>query len=221
MQPNNIIPTQPPQTNTQPVVPPASTPPTNRHEGWRSILFTIFIIALAPLFALFLTSYIFQPFKVDGESMETTLQDQDRLIIWKLPRTIAQISGSTYLPGRGDIVVFTKSDLLDSNGKPKKLIKRVVGLPGDRVVVKDGKITIYNADNPNGFNPDDNQEFSDNIADISSGNVDTTVKEGEVFVCGDNRPDSLDSRFFGTINTSDIAGTVAYRIMPLNNAERF
>jgi signal peptidase I len=171
----------------------------------------------APLLAYLMSMYVFQSYRVDGESMEATLQNNDRLIVWKLGRTWSGIRGKTYMPEREQIIVFAEKLLPDSNGKPKSVIKRVVGLPGDRVTVKDGKVTVYTPDKPGGYNPDENETFSSQIQKPTEGNIDVTVPEGHVFVLGDNRPNSLDSRYFGTVPTEDIRGTASLRIAPINN----
>lgn len=204
------------QVPDEPVVVTAKGP-----EGWRSIASTLLILIAAPLIAIALTTYVFQSYEVDGPSMETTLQNQDRLIVWKAPVTWAEISNNEYLPPRGEVIVFHRKGLADgTQSDDKQLIKRVIALPGERVVVKDGLLTVYNAENPNGFNPDeDTQYIKDAIS--TSGNVDMIVPRGEVFVCGDNRSNSLDSRYFGTVPTTDIIGTLAMRIFPINKAKAF
>jgi signal peptidase I len=107
------------------------------------------------------------------------------------------------------------------DGQPdKQLIKRVIGLPGDRVVVHEGKITIYNTANPSGFDPDATNTWG-KVIQSTSGEVDTIVNADSVFVCGDNRGNSLDSRYFGPIPASDIVGKLALRVFPLNNAQSF
>ena len=117
---------------------------------------------------------------------------------------------------------LSKKGLYDFNqGKEKQLIKRIIGLPGDRVVVKEGKITIYNSENPEGFDPDKTLSYGDHITEATEGNVDITVGAGEFFAVGDNRSDSLDSRYFGTVDASDIVGTLSLRILPLSEAEKF
>ena len=213
------IPTQPdPSKPIMQDFEPTPEPPAKKsREGLKSVLFTIIILVAAPLLAYMMSMYVFQSYRVDGESMEATLQNNDRLIVWKLSRTWAGITGKTFMPQRGEIVVFTERQLLDANGKPKAVIKRVIGLPGERVVVKKGKITVYNAEKPSGFNPDEGQEFSSDIVTPTEGDLDLTVPEGSVFVCGDNRPNSLDSRYFGTVPTEDIRGTASLRIAPVNN----
>lgn len=188
----------------------------------KSIASTIGILLIAPLIAILLTAFVFQSYQVDGPSMQTTLYNNDRLIVWKLPRTWARITGHDYIPKRGDIVIFTESGLSNYGDSvdTKQLIKRVVGLPGDRVVVENGVITIYNSAHPEGFKPDQTLPYGGNIPS-TSGNIDRTLGPGEVFVCGDNRGDSLDSRFFGPIDAKNIIGKLILRVLPLSKAERF
>lgn len=152
--------------------------------------------------------------------METTLQNNDRLIVWKLPRTWARITGNDYLPKRGDIVIFNEPKIGEFDQGDKQLIKRVIGLPGERVVVKNGTVTVYNSTHPNGFQPDKTLPYGDVIPQ-TEGDVDVTIPSGHIFVCGDNRPDSLDSRAFGTVPLDNIVGKLVMRILPLNTAERF
>jgi len=153
--------------------------------------------------------------------METTLQNQDRLFVWKVPRTIAKITRNPFIPQRGDVIIFAKSDLNEFSGSTKKqLIKRVIGLPGERVVVKNGSLTVYNKEHPNGYEPDKSLPYGSAIV-TTPGNVDITVPPGEVFVCGDNRPNSLDSRAFGTVSANDIVGKLAARIFPFNKTKAF
>jgi len=183
---------------------------------------TLAILIIAPLVALTLTAFIFQSYEVDGPSMQTTLQNQDRLIVLKLPRTMARITGHAYVPHRGDIVIFNKNDLTELGGSSenKQLIKRVVGLPGERVVVKNGTLTVYNKDNPNGFQPDKTLPYG-NVIVTTPGDLDVTVPPNQVFVCGDNRTNSLDSRYFGPIPLKDIVGKLVLRIYPFDKAKSF
>ncbi len=190
-------------------------------HGWRSIASVFLIIALAPILAFLITIFVFQSYEVDGLSMETTLQNGDRLIVQKLSKTWSDIRGEDYIPKRYEIVVFTKPEQLSStNETVDHLIKRVIGLPGEHVVVADGKVTIYNTENPDGFDPDIDLEYSKSIIS-TQGNVDITVGSDEVFVMGDNRDNSLDSRKFGSINTSTITGIAKIRFSPVNSFDRF
>lgn len=188
-------------------------------ESLKSIASTLSIIIIAPLIALTITKFVFQSYQVDGPSMESTLQDQDRLIVSKIQRTISQITGNAYIPHRGDIVIFSEGGIFGIN-QTKQLIKRVIGVPGDRIIVKDGTITVYNASHPNGFQPDKTMSYGKVIKN-TSGNIDVKISENEVFVCGDNRANSLDSRSFGPVPVNQIIGKLAYRVFPFNNAQSF
>lgn len=217
-------PAEPPQPQAPPPAPvlPEPEPPTPpKKEGLRSIVSTILILALAPLVAWAMITFVFQSYEVDGQSMENTLYDNDRLIVLKLGKTIARASNKDYVPKRGEIIIFVKKGLSDYNGdRDKQLIKRVVGVPGDRVVVKNGSITVYNDEYPDGFNPDADLE-PDTVVGPTTGNVDIVVGDGEVFVAGDNRGNSLDSRTFGTIRSEEIVGKLAFRLLPISRAEAY
>jgi signal peptidase I len=153
--------------------------------------------------------------------MQTTLQNSDHLVVWKVPRTIARITGHAYVPNRADIIVFNEPGLADyGQGSNKQLIKRVIGLPGDRVVVKDGAITIFNKQHPNGFDPDKMMPYG-KVIPTTSGNIDITLGSSQIFVCGDNRPDSLDSRVFGPVDVNNVVGKLVLRVLPLNEAKAF
>ncbi len=103
-------------------------------EGLRGIVTTGCLFIAALLVALLLTSFVFQQYEVDGPSMQTTLHNQDRLIVVKTPRTWAKITGHPYIPTRGTVVVFNQSGLYNADGvQEKQLIKRVIAVPGDRI----------------------------------------------------------------------------------------
>ena len=203
----------------QPPVAPISTPPLpkKKYSAIRGFFSTFLLIGGALAFAIFINQFIFQSYQVDGSSMEPSLQNSDRLIIWKLPHSWSRITGNKFVPKRGDIIVFHKPD-----GSDEQLIKRVIGLPGDRVVVSDGVITVFNKDNPNGFHPDD-APYGKNLP-VTAGNVDVRVKDGEIFVSGDNRVPgaSLDSRSsLGNINLDLVVGKLVLRLYPFQSFETF
>lgn len=199
-------------------------PPKNKKRGnvITNNLSTLAILILAPLLAITMATFVFQTYEVDGPSMESTLQNKDRLIVLKTDRTKARITRKHYIPDRYDIIVFNeRADFgFDGQVAEKQLIKRVIGVPGDRVVVKDGIVTVYNKANPEGFLVD--REGPEKLAiGVTSGNIDQTIRDGEVFVMGDNRENSLDSRAFGTVNADDIVGKLAVRIYPFDKVQRF
>ena len=188
--------------------------------GLRSILSTVLLIATALSIAILLNTFVIQSYQVDGESMESTLQNNDRLIVNKLPRTVSRITGHQYVPARADIIIFNQAGLPGFVGE-KQLIKRVIGLPGERVVVADNKITVYNKRSPNGFNPDTTGKYKIDADKITTGSVDLVLAKNQIFVSGDNRPNSEDSRYFGPIDTNQVVAKLVLRILPLNKVSEY
>lgn len=222
-QPVNV---EPKVLSTMPTPSPITPAPKHedKHSNLRSTLTSIFILLMAPAIALVLTLYVFQSYQVDGQSMETTLQNNDRLIVWKAARTMAQITNKQYIPNRGDVIIFNEPGLggLEDNNGNKQLVKRVIGLPGDKVVVKDGTITVYNDEHPDGFKPDSTLAYgNNNHIPETDGEMSYTLAANQLFVCGDNRPNSLDSRVFGPITTDQVVGKLIVRILPLSKAQIF
>lgn len=196
-------------------------PKKYRRGGWKSVASTLAILIAAPLIALFLTAFVFQSYEVDGPSMLPTLSDHDRLIVVKTGKTWSRLRGKHYVPARGEIVIFHQKGLYSYDQTlDKQLIKRVIALPGERVVVNNGIILVFNQEHPDGFQPDQESPYGKGIV-TTPGQGEFTVSEGQVFVSGDNRPNSFDSREFGPINGDDIVGTLALRIFPLNNFDSF
>jgi signal peptidase I len=204
---------------------PPTAAPQGRHSNhqWSEILSTVLLLILAPVVALLIILFAIQSYQVDGQSMDPTLKNRDRLIVSKLPRTVSRITGHAYVPHRGDIIIFNEANLPDTlPGQQKQLIKRIIGLPGDRVVVKDSKITVFNKDNPAGFNPDTTVGYHfPAVPTPGPGNREWDIKSEQLFVCGDNRPNSEDSRYFGPIHANQIVGKLVLRLLPLNKAQRF
>jgi signal peptidase I len=187
------------------------------HDNWKSVFTTIFILLAAPLLAIVLTVYVFQTYQVDGPSMKETLHSGDRLIVWKVPRTWSKITGNNYIPNRGDIVVFNEPQI-DDNAQGKQLIKRVVGLPNERITIEDNQITIFNDEHPEGFIPDIAPDALPSQTPMSE---DILIPEGHIYVIGDNRGNSLDSRSFGPISSDNIVGKLIFRLLPIDQAQKF
>lgn len=186
----------------------------------RELLSILGVLILAPIIAIILTFFVFQSYVVDGPSMERTLYNNDRLIVWKAPKTWSSIFGSDYIPDRYSIIIFQSNGTGGVGNSQKQLIKRVIGLPGDRIVIKDGVVAIFNEENPDGFFPDRVGPEA-NVIGNTTGNIEYTVKEGEVYVLGDNRDNSLDSRSFGAIASEDIIGNLSVRIFPFDSIKKF
>ncbi|HSX04988.1 MAG TPA: signal peptidase I [Candidatus Saccharimonadales bacterium] len=207
---------------------PSHTTARRRHRRrWHDLFANLSVFVIAPLLAIVLTLFVFQSYQVDGISMQNTFQNGDRLIVWKGTRTWDHIFGKQYLPGRGDIVVVNQASLIAcGQSEGKQIVKRIIGLPGDHVVFKNGRYTVYNATHPQGFNPDTTLPYGQTgtglLSDPDDSNtVDLTLSRTQLFVSGDHRSDSCDSRYFGPVESSTIVGKVVMRIFPLSDAERF
>jgi signal peptidase I len=204
----------------RPTEPRVSRP--TRRETTREIISTIGVLLAALLVAFGLIAWVFQSYQVDGPSMMNTLQNNDRLIVWKVPRTIAKLTHKDYIPKRGEIIIFVEGGLAQfGQDDTKQLIKRVIALPGERVVIDNGILTVYNKEHPEGFQPDKigNYKIINQPADVH--NIDITLADNQLFVCGDNRPDSLDSRTFGPINADQVVGRLALRLLPVSQMQKF
>ena len=202
-----------------------------------------FIIAII-IGTLFLNTYVYRSYNVVGQSMENTLHQDDRVIVNRAAVTWAHFTGNEYVPERGQIIVFLNEDeesvkeykslgvsnpmtcTVPSNVNDQYIIKRVIAFPGERVTVKDGVMTIYNEEHPDGFVYDNEWRTSetDGPKEKTSGEVDLTVPEGELFVSGDNREgtNSWDSRNgLGTVPYCRIIGPVIMRLFPLDKIRTF
>ena len=217
----------PPSSKPQPETPAQSSPEfqgdddSQKSHSVRNIISTVALFLAAPLLALFLIVFVIQSYEVDGPSMQETLHNKDLLIVNKIDRTLSRITRKDYIPPRYQIIIFSRDESGGmGGGNVRQLVKRVIALPGEQVVVKDGSVTVYNQQHPKGFNPDEGQEYSKTIK-TTPGNVDLTVQPGEIFVLGDNRTNSLDSRYFGSVDAGDIVGKLGLRIFPIDDARSF
>ncbi len=217
MDPNNNY------QNTNPLAPDpeeAYAIEEQNSQNKRGIFSTLAILLIAPLIALSLTAFVFQSYEVDGPSMETTLQNHDRLIVYKLPKTLGNFIGGPYLPDRGEIVIFSRDEGYEfGTSNKRQLIKRVIALPGERVTLKNNVLTVYNKQHPNGFKPDDAPYGK--VIVSTPGELDLVVPNDSIFVCGDNRPNSLDSRAFGPVPLKDLVGRLGLRVWPFNKAQKY
>jgi len=195
-----------------------------RHPIAKDILGIIAFVICVVIGTILINTFIFRSYHVVGPSMETTLYTGDRLIVDRLPVTWSQLRGKSYLPNRGDIIVF-KNPHYNLGTGDEYIVKRVIGLPGEHVVLKDGAYIVYNEETPEGFNPDEYNHGEP--GSITSGTADQIVPEGEIFVSGDHRIGnfSYDSRNgsdgLGTIPLYDIIGPVSFRIYPFNQIRSF
>ena len=157
-----------------------------RHPMLKDALGIIIFITCVLIGTLLINTFVFRSFNVMGPSMEKTMYTGDRLIVNRLPVTWAQLQNKEYIPERGQIIVF-KNPRYNTGIGEEYIVKRVIAFPGERVVLKDGSYTVYNDEHPNGFNPDDANKGEPGSP--TSGQVDTIVAEGTLFVSGDHRED--------------------------------
>ncbi len=196
-----------------------------RHPLFKDALNVLIFVVCVLIGTLLINTYVFRSFNVLGPSMETTLYTGDRLIINRLPVTMAELQNKPYVPNRGQIIVFKNPQYNPDTGD-EFIVKRVIAFPGERVVVKNGVLTVYNKSNPNGFQPDLAQAHdpTSHPGSPTSGDVDTTVTDGTLFVAGDHRQGdfSYDSRSgLGLIPYYDLVGPVGMRIYPFNEIRLF
>ena len=198
----------------------AISPPRNNalKDVWGIFVFLILVF----VGTLLINTFVFRSFNVIGPSSEPTLITGDRLIVNRLPVTWNMLQNKQYVPRRGQFIVF-KNPRYVMNSPDEYIVKRVIAFPGERVTVKDGVLKVYNAEHPDGFSPDE-QDGRDRPGSPTTGDVDTIVDEGTLFVAGDHRQGSysLDSRNgLGLIPLYDIVGPVGMRIFPFNKIRLF
>jgi len=164
-------------------------------------VFKVVVISLAIIIPV--RYFLIKPFYVKGASMEPNFYDNEYLII-------DEISYRFNEPVRGDIIVLN-----DPSQNNQYFIKRIVGLPGERIKIEDGQIYVFNQQYPAGKSLKENY-LSSGVQ--TKGDIDISLNQGEYYILGDNRPSSLDSRFFGQIERQAIVGRVLLRGWPLNKA---
>ena len=209
-----------------------------KHPLAKDILSLILFVIAVIIGTLGLNAYVFRSYNVVGISMENTLHQSDRVIVNRLPVTWEHFLGNEYIPSRGQIIVFANGPAdgpltcqVQSGVDDQYIIKRVIAFPGERVVVKNGVMTVYQWDNDkNDWNDgtvyDKEWRISENDGpkEHTSGDIDMVVPEGELFVSGDNREGnhSWDSRNgLGTIPYCRIVGPVIMRLFPFDKMRGF
>ena len=151
--------------------------------------------------------FVAQPFLVSGASMDPTFKNGNYLIV-------DEISYRFNEPQRGDVIVFKFP-----GDTSKFYIKRIIGLPGELVEIKNGEVFITNTNDVFGSDSAPFQLGEDYVVNKSFGNFSskTPLNEDEYFVMGDNRPASSDSRFWGVLPKKLIKGRAFLRLLPINS----
>jgi len=187
------------------------------------VLEIIKIILLAFIIIFPIRVFVFQPFFVQGASMEPNFEDGEYLIVNELgyKKTIIGTEGKEFLTikpfknlTRQQSIVFRFP--LDEK---KYFIKRVIGLPGEKVEIKNNQVKIYNQENPDGFALNEREYLASSVRTV--GDLVITLDPDEYFVMGDNRMFSSDSRAWGPVKDKDIIGKVLLRAWPLGRIEVF
>jgi signal peptidase I len=206
------------------------TPPYHKEDERRPAILavvreTVILVALAVLLAVLFKTFLVAAFYIPSGSMESTLNISDRVLVEKVSYRFGEIE-------RGDVVVFVHEEpgfepvgpsnpvtgFFSSLGQAigvvppsdRDFIKRVVGVPGDTITCRGGKLVR------------NRQPVNEPYLDLGTttegcDQKQTTVRAGELFVMGDNRGNSQDSRSFGVIQRSDVVGRAFVRIWPLTH----
>jgi signal peptidase I len=159
------------------------------------------LVVLAVVIVVPIRVFIAQPFVVEGLSMYPTFNNGDYLVIDELSYRLGE-------PHRGDVIVFRPPQ-----DKSTFYIKRVIGLPNERVSIEHGMVTITGTD---GATTTLEEPYV--VAEDATYSLTTTLGDDQYFVMGDNRPKSSDSRIWGPLPKDNIVGRAYVRIFPVANA---
>jgi signal peptidase I len=189
---------QEPQSNPQ--EPSLAEPilPHERQSAGSNLRAWIRDLALSIFVSAFIIIFLYQPVRVEGTSMLPNLEDQDRLFINKMAFRVGDVH-------RGDVVVFEYP-----RDHTKSYIKRVIGLPGDRVLIDHGRVIVNGTPLVEPYVP---ARFSDDRSQ-----PELLIPADEFFVMGDHRSISSDSRDFGPVDRSLIYGKAAFVYWPMDQA---
>lgn len=169
-----------------------------KKETTNEIMSWIKSIAVACVLVFVIRHFLFSPVIVSGQSMEPTFESENRVVISKIHKL-----------DHFDLIVF------HAPGSKEDYIKRVIGLPGDTVVMKDDMLFINGKEYKEEYlEANKDQIFKD---EKLTQDFEVTVPEGQLFVLGDNRRNSTDSRIIGCIDQESVVGKVGFRFYPFNS----
>jgi len=167
----------------------------------------VIVIVGAILLALIVKVFLLQAFYIPSLSMYPTLHEGDRVLVNKLSYRLHDVN-------RGDVIVFERPPSETSSNIPD-LIKRVVGLPGESITIENGSVFVDGKRLDENYLPDGTVTSAANAPNKCTTDAPCVVPEGKVWVKGDNRGDSKDSRYFGAIDESSIVGRAFITVWPL------
>ncbi|MBD3300599.1 MAG: signal peptidase I [Candidatus Moranbacteria bacterium] len=163
------------------------------------------IILMSLIIVIPIRIFLIQPFIVKGASMEPNFYEGQYLIVNEIGWTLKGAE-------RGEVIIF-------KNPRDQKdyYIKRVIGLPGETIEVKNGRVYIFNDEHPEGFVLDESKYLP--IGRITSNDTREVLAQDEYFVLGDNRGKSSDSRIWGKLDEDLIVGKTWIRVLPFDRFE--
>jgi signal peptidase I len=178
---------------------PPDGPPEKERNSTRTLIEWVAVIGGALIVALIIKTFLIQAFYIPSGSMEPTLDIGDRVLVNKLSYRVHDVH-------RGDLVVFERPE--GEGGDIRDLIKRVIGLGGETIEGRDGHIVIDGRVLSEPYLPEG----------VTTGDFEPVeIPEDQVWVMGDNRGDSRDSRSFGPIAEEDIVGRAFIRVWPVGD----
>ncbi|MFO7807359.1 MAG: signal peptidase I [Candidatus Moraniibacteriota bacterium] len=184
------------------------------------------IVVLSLVVIIPVRTFLFQPFFVQGASMEPNFHDGEYLIVneFGYKKTVVGTEDNKLFAvepfkelKRGEVAVFRYP-----NNPEEYFIKRIIGLPGEKIEIKNGNVIVYNQENPNGGVLNEDQYIPGNSGETEcSGRCVFELSEDEYLVLGDNRDHSSDSRRWGSLSKDYVIGKVFLRAWPLDEFRIF
>jgi len=164
------------------------------------------IVLIAVVTVFLIRTFVAQPFLVSGASMEPNFSSGNYLVIDEITYRFRD-------PMRGEVIVFRYP-----RDPSVFFIKRIIGLPEERVVIRNGEIKIFNEFHKDGFAPEE-KYLPAGLKTI--GDIDVTLEKAKYLVLGDNRYQSFDSRNWGAVSRDEIVGIARLRVLPISKISAF
>jgi signal peptidase I len=202
-------------------------PKQEKEEGFWGFVFDLAkIVILSLVIIIPVRTFLFQPFFVQGASMEPNFHDGEYLIVNELgyKKTVVGTEDNNFFTvepfkelKRGDVAVFRYP-----NNPKEFFIKRIIGLPGEKIEIKNGNVIVYNQENPNGGVLNEKLYIPDKKGKTDcDGRCVFELEDDEYLVLGDNRNHSSDSRRWGALSKDYIIGKVFLRAWPFDEIKFF